>query len=76
MSESKPRLVYFNLRGRGEPIRLFLRDNAVDYDDTYPEKWSELKAGLYDSGMAGMLRSLLAAGCANARKRRRARVSA
>jgi glutathione S-transferase len=29
----RPRLTYFDIRGRAEPIRLLLADHGVDYDD-------------------------------------------
>jgi len=39
-----PELVYFNIRGRAEPIRLLLEEVGVAYTDTHAEpQWAELK---------------------------------
>jgi hypothetical protein len=47
---SKPKLVYFNIRGRAEPIRLMLQDIGVEYDEEHPESWAAIKKGMYESG--------------------------
>jgi hypothetical protein len=47
---SKPKLVYFNIRGRAEPIRLMVQDIGVEYDEEHPESWAAIKKGMYESG--------------------------
>jgi hypothetical protein len=43
----KPRLFYFGVRGRGEPIRLLLKDANVDYDEVKVSKsdgvWNQIE---------------------------------
>jgi len=43
----KPRLTYFDIRGRAEPIRLLLEEVGVEYDDQQvsSDQWPELKPG-------------------------------
>ena len=50
MSASKPKLLYFNIRGRAESIRLALHDIGVEYDEEHPAAWRDVKEGLYKSG--------------------------
>ncbi len=49
---SLPKLYYFNLRGRGESVRLALHDLGVAYVEECPsfEAWGAKKADLYKSG--------------------------
>jgi hypothetical protein len=47
---SKPKLVYFRIRGRAEPIRLMLQDIGVEYDEEHPESWAAIKKDMYESG--------------------------
>ena len=46
MSGSRPRLIYFDLRGRAEPIRLAFEElgEAYDEDRVSPERWQAMKA--------------------------------
>ena len=43
--EMKPRLTYFNFRGRAEAIRLILEEAGIDYEERLvdPAEWNELK---------------------------------
>lgn len=45
----RPRLTYFDMRGRAEPIRLMLHAMSVEFEDhriVSPEEWSRLKPRL------------------------------
>ena len=41
----KPQIIYFDIRGRAEPIRLLLEEAGVEYDDVQitQEEWPKLK---------------------------------
>ena len=42
---STPQILYFDIRGRAEPIRLLLEDIGVEYEDRQitPEEWTDIK---------------------------------
>jgi glutathione S-transferase len=42
----KPRILYFDIRGRAEPLRLLLEDVGVEYPDQQVtlEQWPETRA--------------------------------
>eukprot|EP00761_Pharyngomonas_kirbyi_P011772 gb/GECH01011798.1/.p1 GENE.gb/GECH01011798.1/~~gb/GECH01011798.1/.p1 ORF type:complete len:215 (+),score=63.50 gb/GECH01011798.1/:1-645(+) len=49
---SQPELIYFAIRGRGEPIRLLFEDNNIDYKDTPMKTWQDDKQRFIDEGIA------------------------
>ena len=46
----KPRLIYFNTRGRAEPARYILAQAEVDFEDVRitKEEWAKLKPSKTD----------------------------
>lgn len=54
MATARPKLTYFDIRGRGEPIRLALTDLGVDYEADTIERstWKDRKAaGIADGSL-------------------------
>lgn len=41
---------YFNIRGRGEPIRLLLADTGSDFESISPANWPSMKEKGYADG--------------------------
>ncbi len=45
MSNIRPQLTYFDIRGRAEPVRMLLAELEIEFDDVMvtPEEWQDLK---------------------------------
>ena len=58
----KRRLIYFDIRGRAEPIRLLLEEVGADYTDHYAEaEWLQRGKAESPFGVLPILRARLAA---------------
>ena len=49
-----PKLLYFAIRGRAEPIRLALIDVGVAFEEEHPASWAAIKDELYHAGVGGV----------------------